>query len=359
QKKVRITRQYDVTPPELTCAGNKEIECNATIKFDDPTAKDNCTATADIKIEVVSTSADGLTRTWKATDACKNVSTTCSQTITVKSCVHIFPTNTDCASFSNGTAVGLPKVCTSDKDNNGLVDQNVNPGVFFYYSFVTVPPGAFTIDVKQINDSKLDKLFTIQGYSDNTSQIRLTTSSCGTVSFTPSFIDSGSGARLAGTNSSSLPATYIVSIKYETKSIVDGDYSGTNTSSTYTFASYVNGLLASGTTGTINAEVCNTDSAIAPIAPIASKTETAGFTASPVPFKDQLTIRYDFDYVSDVKIEVFNSQGRLVLSKTDTNSYLNKEVTLKLNSNIDKAEVYVVKVTTNRGSSVKKVISSK
>ncbi|MDI6031695.1 T9SS type A sorting domain-containing protein [Flavobacterium sp. LB2P84] len=87
--------------------------------------------------------------------------------------------------------------------------------------------------------------------------------------------------------------------------------------------------------------------------------DKAGFEAYPVPFKDQLTIRYNFDYVSDVKIDVLNSQGVSILSKMDNNSYLNKEVTLNLNSYVDRSEVYVVKVTTNRGSSVKKVISSK
>ncbi|TDE41527.1 T9SS type A sorting domain-containing protein, partial [Flavobacterium rhamnosiphilum] len=87
--------------------------------------------------------------------------------------------------------------------------------------------------------------------------------------------------------------------------------------------------------------------------------DKASFDAYPVPFKDQLTIRYNFDYVSDVKIDVINSQGVSVLSKMDSNSYLNKEVTLSLNSHVDRSEVYVVKVTTNRGSSVKKVISSK
>ncbi|TDE26801.1 T9SS type A sorting domain-containing protein [Flavobacterium ranwuense] len=94
------------------------------------------------------------------------------------------------------------------------------------------------------------------------------------------------------------------------------------------------------------------------VAPIETKTETAGFTTYPVPFKDQLTIRYDFDYKSDVKIEVFDSQGISVLSKSDTNSYLNKEVTLDLKLNRGRDQVYVVKVTTNRGSSIKKVISS-
>ncbi|MDI5898415.1 T9SS type A sorting domain-containing protein [Flavobacterium yafengii] len=95
------------------------------------------------------------------------------------------------------------------------------------------------------------------------------------------------------------------------------------------------------------------------VAPIEAKTETAGFTTYPVPFKDQLTIRYNFDYKSDVKIEVFDSQGISVLSKADTNSYLNKEVTLDLKLNRGRDQVYVVKVTTNRGSSIKKVISSR
>ncbi|MFV8347673.1 T9SS type A sorting domain-containing protein [Flavobacterium sp. ZB4P13] len=95
------------------------------------------------------------------------------------------------------------------------------------------------------------------------------------------------------------------------------------------------------------------------VAPIEAKAETAGFTTYPVPFKDQLTIKYNFDYKSDVKIEVFDSQGISVLSKTDTNSYLNKEVTLDLKLNRGRDQVYVVKVTTNRGSSIKKVISSR
>jgi hypothetical protein len=97
------------------------------------------------------------------------------------------------------------------------------------------------------------------------------------------------------------------------------------------------------------------------LAPIetTSKMELAGFDAYPVPFKDVLTIKYNFDYVSDVKIEVFNSTGTTVLSKADTNSYLNKEVALNLKMNRGQEQVYVVKVTTNRGSSVKKVMSSK
>jgi hypothetical protein len=98
---------------------------------------------------------------------------------------------------------------------------------------------------------------------------------------------------------------------------------------------------------------------IGTVTPIEAKTETAGFTAYPVPFKDQLTIKYNFDYVSGVKIEVFNEQGNLVLSKKDTHSYLNKEITLDLKLNRGKEQVYIVKLTTNKGSSTKKVMSSR
>ena len=93
--------------------------------------------------------------------------------------------------------------------------------------------------------------------------------------------------------------------------------------------------------------------------PTTSKMDPAGFDAYPVPFKDVLTIKYNFDYVSDVKIEVFNSDGKAVLTKADTNNFLNKEVALNLKMNRGQEQVYVVKVTTNRGSSVKKVMSSK
>jgi hypothetical protein len=60
-----------------------------------------------------------------------------------------------------------------------------------------------------------------------------------------------------------------------------------------------------------------------------------------------------------VKIEVFNSQGHLVLSRTEANCYLNKEIMLHLHTYRGQEQVFVVKVTTNRGSTVKKVVSSK
>jgi hypothetical protein len=363
---VQKIKVVDTTAPVITCAADKTIECNAAIVFDAPTATDNCDASP--LIVIVSTSSDGLTRTWKAVDACGNESTTCSQTITVESCEHIFPTQTTCCNYITGTATGLYNVCTTV---SGKTVTNAIPGVFFYYSSVTAPAANFTIEVKQSNDGDLNKLFTVQ----NANQVRLSTSDCGSVTFTGTINSAGNAAY--NVTGATPGATYIVSVKYDTKAIIGGVYSGADLVSKYTFASYINGsgTAATGSTGTIDAVAGCSDntplpgdctipsSTVSPttkvIAPTDAKTELAGFTASPVPFKDQLTIKYDFDYQSDVKIEVFNAQGNKVLSKADTNSYLNKEVRLNLDVNRGQEQVYVVKLTTNRGSSTKKVMSSR
>ncbi|WP_281298500.1 T9SS type A sorting domain-containing protein [Flavobacterium limnophilum] len=89
-----------------------------------------------------------------------------------------------------------------------------------------------------------------------------------------------------------------------------------------------------------------------------ARVSDTSFDAYPVPFKDQLTISYNFDYVTDVKVEVFDAQGALVVSKYDETGYLNKEVLLTLDVYKGQEQVFVVKLTTNRGSSVKKVMSS-
>ncbi|HLF53408.1 T9SS type A sorting domain-containing protein, partial [Flavobacterium sp.] len=91
---------------------------------------------------------------------------------------------------------------------------------------------------------------------------------------------------------------------------------------------------------------------------IINKTDNVGFDAYPVPFKDLLNIKYKFDYKTDVKIEIFDLRGVLIQSKTDTDSYFDKEIMLELNFNVNKEQIYIVKVTTNRGSSAKKIISS-
>ncbi len=76
------------TPPVITCATNKTVECGDAWTFDAPTATSTC-GTNVITVLSTTTNVSGhcgntfdATRTWVATDECGNTNT-CSQTVNV------------------------------------------------------------------------------------------------------------------------------------------------------------------------------------------------------------------------------------------------------------------------------------
>ena len=76
----------DTTPPVLTCKANKTVNCGTAWTFDAPIASDTCSG-KNLTITILTTVTNGIcpqviTRTWVATDACRNTNT-CSQTVTV------------------------------------------------------------------------------------------------------------------------------------------------------------------------------------------------------------------------------------------------------------------------------------
>jgi len=83
------------------------------------------------------------------------------------------------------------------------------------------------------------------------------------------------------------------------------------------------------------------------------------FSIYPVPFKDVFTIKYEFDYPSEVKIQIFDTKGSLLQYENDTNPYLNKEVSIRPKFNRGEGQMFFVKVITDKGVSIKKVISEK
>jgi hypothetical protein len=82
------------------------------------------------------------------------------------------------------------------------------------------------------------------------------------------------------------------------------------------------------------------------------------FDAYPLPFENELTIRYTFDYSSPVQVEVYDLRGALIHKANDTNGYMNKEYTINLSTIRESGQVYILKVTTERGSEIKKIVSA-
>src|SRR5207253_793597 len=83
----------DTTPPQITCAPAKTVECGTAWTFDPPSASDDCCGTnVTIMLINIRTNAHGIgldgpchqviTATWQATDCCSN-SIACNQTVTV------------------------------------------------------------------------------------------------------------------------------------------------------------------------------------------------------------------------------------------------------------------------------------
>ena len=89
------------------------------------------------------------------------------------------------------------------------------------------------------------------------------------------------------------------------------------------------------------------------------QTASADFNVYPVPFKDVLNVQYKFNYKSDVTIEVFDMRGVLVKTVKDQQAYPGKVMSMPVDFKYAAEQVYFIKISTKKGSYIKKVISAK
>ena len=314
--------------------------------------------TSSLREPSISNATPQLSGTYNVTAILEGCSSDNASTlVVVENCGGlIYPTQTTCSSFSSNQQPPLDKICYSiSKKGNKSSISNATPGVFFYYAKIVAPNnGELKVEVFQFNTSSPS----VKEFAVQQDQVFLFDDKCTKIG-TGSAYPKGSGQATVTIPNAIGGNTYVISVKYDTKTIV----SQTAPSADYQsyFISKVNGNVFNTTSGNIlvsNCSAANLTTVATPLAKVAP-IEVVGFDAYPVPFKDQLTIKYKFDYKSDVKIEVFNAQGMSVLSKIDTDSYLDKEVTLDLKASKRQEQVYVVKVTTNQATFTKKVMSSK
>lgn len=84
----------------------------------------------------------------------------------------------------------------------------------------------------------------------------------------------------------------------------------------------------------------------------------ADFSVSPVPFRDNITISYEYDFETDVKVEFFDARGRLIATFENVNQRNQNQATLDTSGFArGDGQLFFVKVTTNRGFTMKKIIS--
>jgi hypothetical protein len=139
----------------------------------------------------------------------------------------ITPTGTTCTQFRNGTAQTLSNLNYSVV--GGKIKNNVTPGVFFYWVAVTVPAGNNSVTITQtITTGNFTGLF------DFASGSNVFNSNCSGVSNTITQ-NTTTGAVTVQFNAPTA-GTYIIGIKYDSKSIVGDPAPSPGTTVHYNFA---------------------------------------------------------------------------------------------------------------------------
>ena len=82
------------------------------------------------------------------------------------------------------------------------------------------------------------------------------------------------------------------------------------------------------------------------------------FTAFPVPFDSVVSVKFNFEFDTDVTIEVHDTRGLLVKSMTLNNVRANTEIKKSFDLSRAGDQLFYITVTTNQGSVTKKAVSS-
>ena len=109
---------------------------------------------------------------------------------------------------------------------------------------------------------------------------------------------------------------------------------------------------------------CDVDmSSSAKVSKANSKNKTAAATSDistfPVPFKDNINVTYDFDYNSDVTIQVFDMRGQHLRTYKDKKVTKGSVTRMNIDFALKANQMYILKVTTDRETFVKQIVSSK
>jgi hypothetical protein len=221
----------------------------------------------------------------------------------------IFHTQASCSDFqAGGNGYQLSQLCYTTKSNKVF---NVTPGMFFYYTTITAPSKSFCVDVVQTRSNLQFKFFGIQ----QNNQIILWDANCTKVA-TGTTVTVGQG-RICISNATP-GAKYVLSVKYDSKSVIGSSYTGSAPSVLYTFESKINGAPVSGSKTSINLLLnCNNVLAISSEEITTDLKETnlnefSDLKVYPNPFNDRLRFEFISPESVNARIDLYDITGRMV-----------------------------------------------
>src|SRR5690606_35145933 len=89
-----------------------------------------------------------------------------------------------------------------------------------------------------------------------------------------------------------------------------------------------------------------------------TKGQESSFSVYPAPFRHNRPTRYQLNYRSNAVIQFFDMRGNLVKTQKEPKASAGRTTTINADF-VRGQQIYLVKVTTNKGTSVKSVVSGK
>ncbi|MFV8466895.1 gliding motility-associated C-terminal domain-containing protein, partial [Flavobacterium sp. LB1P62] len=231
----------------------------------------------------------------------------------------IFHTTVTSSDFISGATDKLiGQLCYTTK--NGKV-TNVTPGQMFYYTAIKAPSNDFYVDIEETKSESGLALFEI----NQKNQITLWDAKYNKVATgTQTVLGKGQ----IHISNAVKGAQYVLSVKYDTKSIIGSSFSGTAPVCTYTFVSKINGSIVSRTSVDMTPDcsiVSRTNVDMTPDYPIVlGKLECAieVFNAiSPNGDGSNDFFRIEgLDCYPENRVEIYNRWGVLVFERTGYNN---------------------------------------
>ena len=305
-------------------------------------------------------------------------------------CNQLFPTQTDCNAYLNCDTSQFVQeyLCMTVKKQKGdLTITNLYPGAFFYFGdfeLDVVPAGPITVQVVQEVPENLGPILYF-----NDANVRVHDGDCGNVTIDKVTTNYDEPTRTYYVNITYTPTSLfnVIEVKYDSKSNVGRTFPknfDVTTLGDYQFGLKVNGTPEGTSFGSLamNTDPNCVDTAIPPSGNCdseVSSTElfqsTQSFQAEsfvveepveetdvavyPVPFSDVINVDYEFDYSSDVTIQIFDFGGNLLRTVEDNNVSRGSTTSIAVDFSISANQMYVVRVSTDREQFVKQIVSSK
>jgi hypothetical protein len=212
----------------------------------------------------------------------------------------IFHTAVTCTDYKNNPGSQLVgQLCYAVRSNKV---SNVTPGQFFYFTSITAPSASFCVDIIETKSCSSLALFAIQ----QNNQITLYNANCSSVAGGTQ-ISLGLGQVCI---SNATPgAQYVLSVKYDSKSIVNSTFSGTAPTCQYSFESKINGVTVAGSSTSINL-VPNCTSAIAKTAD--AEIANLDVVLAPNPSMHDFGLEIKSMSTENITVRVIDINGRII-----------------------------------------------